>query len=134
MAWFGLLAFVPAAVVLVRKWRRRSQKKSSQMKVADHDCICIDIMHKRSFKHANIYPQSISISAGKLRATILNFGATVAELHVPDRNGSVADILLGFSTLDGWKSSENPCMNTIIGRTAGRCVPLVHVTLLFALY
>ena len=70
--------------------------------------------------------QSVSIAAGKLRATILNFGATVAELYVPDRDGNVKDVLLGFSTFDGWKSSENPCMNTIIGRTAGRCVRFVQ--------
>ena len=64
--------------------------------------------------------QSISIAAGRLRAKILNFGATVAELYAPDRDGNVADVLLGFSTHDGWQSRENPCMNTIIGRTAGR--------------
>ena len=35
-------------------------------------------------------------------AKITNYGAIVTELHVPDRNGALADIVLGFDSLDGY--------------------------------
>ena len=35
-----------------------------------------------------------------LVAKITNLGGHVTELHVPDRNGKMADIVLGHSTLD----------------------------------
>jgi hypothetical protein len=35
-----------------------------------------------------------------LVAKITNFGGHVTELHVPDRNGQMADIVLGHSTLE----------------------------------
>ena len=134
MSWLELLATaVPVVIVLARKWRRRSQKQTKEMKVLLY--CCQNLIQKYAVRCNEVFlliyclrcpifvvynEQSISIAAGKLRAKILNFGAIVAELYVPDRHGIVADVLLGFSTHDGWKSSENPCMNTIIGRTAGR--------------
>ena len=36
-----------------------------------------------------------------LVAKITNYGATLTELHVPDRTGSLSDIVLGFENLDG---------------------------------
>ena len=40
-----------------------------------------------------------------------------------DRNtldtSQVEDVVLGFNDLNGWASSDNPCFNCIIGRTAG---------------
>ncbi|CAE8600283.1 unnamed protein product [Polarella glacialis] len=58
--------------------------------------------------------------ATSCRATILSYGATLAELHVPDAQGCLGDVDLGFADLEGWTSPENPFMNCIIGRTAGR--------------
>ena len=37
-----------------------------------------------------------------LVAKITNYGATVTELHVPDRAGTIADVVLGFDSLDGY--------------------------------
>ena len=37
-----------------------------------------------------------------LVAKITNYGAIVTELHVPDRDGTLADVVLGFENLDGY--------------------------------
>src|SRR5678815_2170667 len=54
-----------------------------------------------------------------LVAKITNFGAILTELHVPDRNGTLADIVLGFETIDAYVKG-NPYFGAIVGRVANR--------------
>ena len=54
-----------------------------------------------------------------LTAKITNYGAILTELHVPNRNGETADIVLGFDTLDGYLAGH-PYFGCTIGRVANR--------------
>ena len=54
-----------------------------------------------------------------LIAKITNYGAIVTELHVPDRAGRLADIVLGFDTPDGYLAAH-PYFGAIVGRVANR--------------
>jgi aldose 1-epimerase len=54
-----------------------------------------------------------------LIATITNYGAIVTELHVPDRTGRLADVVLGFESLDGYLAGH-PYFGAIVGRVANR--------------
>ena len=54
-----------------------------------------------------------------LIAKITNFGATVVELHVPDRTGALADIVLGFDNVDAY-AAGGPYFGAIVGRVANR--------------
>jgi hypothetical protein len=54
-----------------------------------------------------------------LVAKITNYGATVTELHVPDRAGTLADVVLGFEDLDGYRN-HTAYFGTIVGRVANR--------------
>jgi aldose 1-epimerase len=54
-----------------------------------------------------------------LIAKITNFGAILTELHVPDRNGAFADVVLGFESLDGYVK-VHPYFGAIVGRVANR--------------
>ena len=54
-----------------------------------------------------------------LVAKITNYGAIVTELHVPDRNGALEDIVLGFDGLDGYVNGH-PYFGAIVGRVANR--------------
>jgi lysophospholipase L1-like esterase len=54
-----------------------------------------------------------------LVARITNFGAIVTELHVPDRTGKLADIVLGFEDLDSYVKGH-PYFGAIVGRVANR--------------
>ena len=50
---------------------------------------------------------------------ITNYGGTVVSLLIPDKNGELADVVLGMQDWDGW--IENPAyFNCIIGRTCNR--------------
>jgi aldose 1-epimerase len=50
---------------------------------------------------------------------LITYGATITELHVPDRNGATADVVLGFSNLAGYLGNH-PYFGAIAGRVAGR--------------
>jgi aldose 1-epimerase len=54
-----------------------------------------------------------------LMMKVLNLGALIAELHVPDQKGKLADVVLGFSK-DEQYLSEHPFFGVIAGRVAGR--------------
>ena len=54
-----------------------------------------------------------------MEVSITNFGATVVNLHVPDRAGKVADVVLGFDTLEGYESGKS-YFGATVGRYANR--------------
>ena len=57
--------------------------------------------------------------AGGLAAEIVAYGATITRLLAPDRDGHLADVVLGFNDLDSYRA--NPVyMGAIAGRVAGR--------------
>jgi aldose 1-epimerase len=50
-----------------------------------------------------------------LKARVTEYGAILVSLETPDRNGKLADITLGYDTLDGWLTN-----NSYLGATVGR--------------
>ncbi|WP_407425413.1 aldose epimerase family protein [Treponema sp.] len=60
-----------------------------------------------------------TVSNGKLSFSAMNYGCTITNLFVPDKNGKMTDILLGFDSLEGWKAG-NASHNAIVGRFANR--------------
>ena len=58
-------------------------------------------------------------NAHGLKAKIINFGATLTALEVPDRNGKLADIVLGFGDLAGYEAG-NAFFGATVGRVANR--------------
>lgn len=55
---------------------------------------------------------------------VITYGATLTELKVPLKNGEIADVVLGFDTLDDYlqsfKLESAPYMGATVGRYAGR--------------
>ncbi len=54
-----------------------------------------------------------------LRARITNYGAILVSLEVPDKNGKLANITLGYDTLDGYLT-RHPYFGATVGRYANR--------------
>jgi aldose 1-epimerase len=64
--------------------------------------------------------QLFSLSnADGLIARITNYGATITELHVPDRTGKLGDVVLGFDNLAQYLENQ-PYIGSTIGRVANR--------------
>lgn len=57
---------------------------------------------------------------GGIVARVSDHGATLVELHVPDRSGTLADVVLGFDDVQGYESSGNAYFGATVGRVANR--------------
>jgi aldose 1-epimerase len=51
---------------------------------------------------------------------ITNYGGIVVSLRVPDRNGTLGDVVLGYDALEGYLKDNRPYFGAIIGRYANR--------------
>ncbi len=58
-------------------------------------------------------------NAGGTKAAILSFGAVIQELWVPDRQGALGNVVLGFTGLDRYVA-KNPHFGSVLGRFANR--------------
>ncbi|MGC9343831.1 MAG: galactose-1-epimerase, partial [Bacteroidales bacterium] len=54
-----------------------------------------------------------------MKVNITNYGGIITHLFVPDRNGNVEDIVLGFDSLEPYLK-DHPYLGAIIGRFANR--------------
>jgi aldose 1-epimerase len=54
-----------------------------------------------------------------VNARVMNYGATLVSLEVPDKKGNFADITLGFDTLKGYLT-DHPYFGVTVGRYANR--------------
>lgn len=60
-----------------------------------------------------------SISRGGITATVSDFGATLVNVLVPDADGNVADVALGYDDAEGYLNGT--CfLGAIVGRSANR--------------
>jgi aldose 1-epimerase len=58
-------------------------------------------------------------NANGLEARVTNYGATLVALLAPDRDGQLADMVLGFDSLEGYLNNQ-PFFGSIVGRYANR--------------
>lgn len=68
-------------------------------------------------RHVEIY--TIRNSSGAT-AQLTNFGARWISMWVPDKNGNLTDVVLGFSTLKDYLTAGEPYHGAIVGRICGR--------------
>jgi aldose 1-epimerase len=58
-------------------------------------------------------------NAHGIELRVISYGATLTELHVPDRGGQLADVVLGFDRLQDYVE-HSPYFGATIGRVANR--------------
>ena len=57
-----------------------------------------------------------TISCGGLTAKISDYGATLVNLFVPDKDGVVADVVLGYDDCNGYRASNGAFLGATVGR------------------
>ena len=60
-----------------------------------------------------------TIACGPITAEITDFGATLVRLWVPDKDGCVSDVVLGYDDVNGYLNG-NCYFGAIVGRCANR--------------
>ncbi len=105
----ALLSFISLLlIVLLASCSGKKQESSS--------------MEKKSFGKA---PDGTEVFLYTLRnkngieAEITNYGGTVVSLRVPDRDGKLADIVLGFDSLSSYVK-DSPYFGALVGRYGNR--------------
>jgi aldose 1-epimerase len=58
-------------------------------------------------------------NASGSQAKVITYGALLTELHVPDKDGKLGDVVLGFDDLKGYLT-EHPYFGATIGRVTNR--------------
>ena len=59
-------------------------------------------------------------NANGVRASLMNYGATLVALEAPDRNGKLIDVTLGFDTLESYVKFNSPYFGCTVGRCTNR--------------
>src|SRR6202030_2926257 len=67
-------------------------------------------------REAHLY--TLSNKSG-MQVSISDFGGTVVSIKVPDRNGKIGDVVLGYDTLDGYQEGT-ASFGATVGRYANR--------------
>ena len=57
---------------------------------------------------------------GQIEAAITNYGGRIVGLCAPTKNGDMADVVLGFKSIDDYLKANGIYHGAIIGRVAGR--------------
>ena len=60
-----------------------------------------------------------TVSNGRMSFSVMDYGCTITSILVPDSKGAAADILLGWSTFDGYVTGKGS-FNAFVGRFANR--------------
>ncbi|KAJ9594085.1 hypothetical protein L9F63_014497, partial [Diploptera punctata] len=51
---------------------------------------------------------------------IINYGAIITSIKVPDKHGVLEDVVLGYDDMKGYLNPKNPYFGCIVGRVANR--------------
>ena len=51
---------------------------------------------------------------------IINYGGTVTDILIPDKNGVMGNVILGYESLSGYTQTGNPYFGCLVGRYANR--------------
>ncbi|KAF3942938.1 hypothetical protein ACB098_04G067600 [Castanea mollissima] len=68
----------------------------------------------------NLKPELFELDNGTMRVLITNLGCTITSLSVPDKDGKLADVVLGFDSLEPYLKGAAPYFGSIVGRVANR--------------
>lgn len=83
-----------------------------------------DVVIEKSFygftKDGTPIDQYTLVNANGAMVKIINYGGIVTELWVPDKDGLLRDVVLGFDTLAEFEGPNDPYFGCIVGRYANR--------------
>lgn len=65
-------------------------------------------------------PEIFELNNGTMQVKITNYGATITSLSVPDKDGNLADVVLGCDSLEPYLKGDVPYFGCIVGRVANR--------------
>jgi len=111
--------------------------RSMQLKVLNRICVFFTLVLMASHLEAKVTKsvfgsmpdgtkvEIYTLEEGSLKARVMTYGARLVSLEVPDRSGKIADIVLGYESLDGYTADPKSYFGSIVGRYGNR---IAHAT------
>jgi len=59
------------------------------------------------------------LKKGDISVNFTNWGATIVSLHLPDKNGKLADVVLGYDSIKEYQT-DSSYLGAVVGRVANR--------------
>jgi aldose 1-epimerase len=112
-------------------------KTSMQIKVLRGICLWLTLVPLASHLEAKVSKsvfgsmpdgskvEIFTLQEGATKARIMTYGARLVSLEVPDRNGKVADIVLGYDSFAPYTADGKSYFGSIVGRYGNR---IAHAT------
>jgi aldose 1-epimerase len=112
-------------------------KPSKQIKILNSVCLWLILVPLASHLEAKVTKSEFgnmpdgtrveiyTLEEGAIKARVMTYGARLVSLEVPDRNGKVADIVLGYESLAGYTADPKSYFGSIVGRYGNR---IAHAT------
>ena len=61
-----------------------------------------------------------TLTGGQIEVRVTAYGAHLVSVRAPDRTGKMADVALGYDTLDTYLIKPNPYIGAVVGRYGNR--------------
>ena len=88
----------------------------NRIRLNSHELKRTDFMTTINNKQTDLY----FLRNGNISAAITNYGGRIVSLRVPDRNGNLGDIVLGFSSINAYIKAKGKYHGALIGRVGNR--------------
>ena len=111
--------------------------RSMQLKILNRICVFFTLALLASHLEAKVTKsvfgsmpdgtkvEIYTLEEGSIKARVMTYGARLVSLEVPDRSGKIADIVLGYESLDGYTADPKSYFGSIVGRYGNR---IAHAT------
>ncbi len=105
-------------LIFEKKYKPRLQKRHSRNTIPRYVKMNIEKRHFGTIEDQKVDLFTMKNDNG-MSVQITNFGGIITSLKVPDRNGEIGDVVLGFDNLEDYLG-EHPYFGAIVGRYANR--------------
>jgi aldose 1-epimerase len=61
-----------------------------------------------------------TLKSAQIEVRVMAYGAKLVSIRTPDRNGKMADVVLGYDSLDGYLNDNSTHFGSIVGRYGNR--------------
>lgn len=70
-------------------------------------------------ENEKVYSYTIT-NSNNMSVTLLEMGCAIQALRVPDKNGEIKDVVLGYDNVEAYEKHNSCCLGVCIGRNANR--------------
>src|SRR5690606_14121540 len=101
------------------KTEKEGAKQTDQMMESQQDSLAISQEDFGKLPTGESIQKYTMTNANGMVVSVINYGGIITNLEVPDKNGKIADVVLGFNSLEGYLTPP-PYFGAIIGRFGNR--------------